>query len=305
MSKRPWRVWRFSDGKAGHDNQSRGLLVALQRLRPVEADDLSPLTRTRALAAWLLGRLPPVWLDLPDPDLILGAGHQTHLSLLAARKLRGGKTVVLMQPSLPLALFDLCLIPQHDAPPVRANVLATRGALNRIQPSPHLASDRGLLLIGGPSAHFGWDHLALYQQITAVVQADSMTRWTLTTSRRTPAGFLQGLPVSPDHSLKVVPVTATDRDWLPTQLAQAHQVWVTADSVSMIYEALTAGAAVGVFAIPPSRPNRLSRGIDQLAEQGWITPFERWRQTAPLTRPAGSFAEADRCACWIVKRWLD
>lgn len=305
MSKRPLRVWRFSDGKAGHDNQSRGLLEALRRLQPVEDYDLAPLSRASALAAWLPGRLPPVWRDLPDPDLILGAGHQTHLSLLAARKRRGGKTVVLMQPSLPLALFDLCLIPQHDTPPARANVLATRGALNRIQPSNHLAPDRGLLLIGGPSAHFGWDHLALYQQITAVLRANPTTRWTLTTSRRTPADFLQGLPISTDYPLEVAPVTATDWDWLPTQLAQAHQVWVTADSVSMIYEALTAGAAVGVFAIPPSHPNRLSRGIDQLAEQGWITPFERWRQTAPLTRPAGSFAEADRCACWIVEQWLD
>lgn len=304
MSKRPLSVWRFSDGKAGHDNQSHGLLEALRRLRSVENYDLCPLSRAEVLAAWLLGRFPPIWRDLPSPDLLLGAGHQTHLSLLAARRQRGGRIMVLMRPSLPLALFDLCLIPEHDAPPSRSNVLTTCGALNRIQPSNCLESDRGLLLIGGPSAHFGWDTLDLYRQIKAVLQENATMRWTLTTSRRTPADFLQGLPIFPEPHLEVVPVTATDRDWLPTQLAQAYQVWVTADSVSMVYESLTAGAVVGVFAVPLERPNRISRGIDRLAEQGWVTPFERWQQTMQLTRPPGSFAEADRCARWIVEQWF-
>ncbi|MEZ5574345.1 MAG: ELM1/GtrOC1 family putative glycosyltransferase [Candidatus Competibacteraceae bacterium] len=85
----------------------------------------------------------------------------------------GARAVVLMRPSLPLALFDLCLIPEHDTPPVRANVvLATRGALNRIQPSSNLESRQGLLLIGGPSAHFGWDDAGLRAQIAAVLAAD-------------------------------------------------------------------------------------------------------------------------------------
>lgn len=305
MNKRPLRVWRFSDGKAGHDNQSGGLLEALRRLRPVEHHDLGPSSTTTALAAWLLGRVPSVWRELPAPDLLLGAGHQTHLSLLAARKQRGGKAVVLMRPTLPLALFDLCLIPEHDAPPVRANVLTTRGALNRIQPSTVLESERGLLLIGGPSTHFGWDNTEIYQQITAVLQAHATMQWTLTTSRRTPADFLQGLPVVPDGRLAVVPATATNHHWLPAQLARAHQVWVTADSVSMVYEALTAGAAVGVFAVPLKRSNRISRGLDRLIAQGWLTPFARWRQTAQLTRPTGSFAEADRCAHWIITQWFD
>ena len=82
-------------------------------------------------------RLSSYW-TLPTPDLLLGAGHHTHLSLLAARRIRGGKVVVLMRPSLPPGLFDLCLIPEHDAPPARPNVLATRGALNRIQPAATL-----------------------------------------------------------------------------------------------------------------------------------------------------------------------
>lgn len=299
----PLVAWRFDDGKAGHANQSRGLLEALARLRPIEAITLQPLPVGVALAG-LLRKLPAAWRDLPAPDLLLGAGHRTHLSLLAARRRRGGRTVVLMRPSLPLGLFDLCLVPEHDSPPVRPNVLATRGALNRIQPSPALEPERGLLLIGGPSTHFGWDNTALRRQIAAIVTADPALRWTLTTSRRTPPDFLAGLAGDRIAGLTVIPVTETGPDWLPTQLARAGRAWVTADSVSMIYEALTAGAMVGLLDVPRKRSSRVSRGFEQLAADGWITPFAVWRQNRRLRRPPGIFNEAERCARWIIERWF-
>ena len=299
----PLVVWRFSDGKAGHDNQTWGLAEALTRLRPVETHTLNPLPPAAALRGWLLGRLS-AWSDLPAPDLLLGAGHRTHLSLLAARRSRGGKVVVLMRPSLPLGLFDLCLIPEHDAPPSHPNILATRGALNRIQPSATLDPRQGLLLIGGPSAHFGWDDAALRQAIAALVAADPAIHWTLTTSRRTPPSFLEGLSGMADARLTVVPVENTSPDWLPAQLARAGQAWVTADSVSMVYEGLTAGAAVGVLDVPRKHSSRISRGLDRLVADGWVTAFADWRPRRHVYRPPGVFNEAERCARWIVERWF-
>ncbi len=299
----PLVVWRFSDGKAGHDNQSRGLLEALSRLRPVEAITLDPLPVVVALTALLRGRPPGAWQQGPAPDLLLGAGHHTHLSLLGARRSRGGKAVVLMRPSLPLGLFDLCLIPAHDSPPARPNVVATRGAINRIQPSATLEPDQGLLLIGGPSAHFGWDDAGLHRQLAAILAADPDIRWTLTTSRRTPSNFPGSLQNNANERLTVVPVAQTGPDWLPAQLARAGQAWVTADSVSMIYEALTAGAAVGVLEMPRKRSSRISQGLEQLAADGWVTPFADWRRNPRLHRPPGLFNEAERCARWIVERW--
>lgn len=296
-------VWRFSDGKAGHDNQSRGLSEALNRLRSVEVVTLAPLSPLQALNGLALGRHPPDWSSLPAPDVLLGAGHRTHLSLLAARRLRGGRVVVLMRPSWPLALFGLCLIPEHDTPPVRANVLATRGALNRIQPSARLDDRQGLLLIGGPSTHFGWDAPSLYRQIAMVLAAATPLEWTLTTSRRTPPDFLEGLPRPAASRLTVVPVAQTGPDWLPAQLARAGQVWVTADSVSMVYEALTAGAAVGVLEMPQRQPNRIGRGVERLMAEGWVTAFAQWSPGQVLPRPPAGFNEAERCARWMVAQW--
>lgn len=297
----PLVVWRFSDGKAGHDNQSGGLTKALARLRSVEIVTPQLLPPVAALLA-LASSAPTAWRTLPAPDLLVGAGHGTHLSLLAARRRRGGRAVVLMQPSLPLGLFDLCLIPEHDSPPARPNVLATCGALNRIQPSDALESKQGLLLIGGSSAHFGWNDTGLCEQIAAVLATDPAMHWTLTTSRRTPADFLERL--SPSERMEVVPVEATGPDWLPAQLARAGQVWVSADSVSMVYEALTAGAAVGVLEVPHKRSSRISRGLDKLAGEGWITPFADWQRHPRLNRPTHTFNEAERCARWIAARWF-
>ena len=64
-----------------------------------------------------------------------------------------------------------------------------------------------------------------------------------------------------DMRLTVVPVAATGPDWLPAQLARAGQAWATADSVSMVYEALTAGAAVGILDVPRQRASRISRDV--------------------------------------------
>jgi mitochondrial fission protein ELM1 len=101
-----------------------------------------------------------------------------------------------------------------------------------------------------------------------------------------------------------MPVTETGPDWLPAQLAQTGQVWVTADSVSMIYEALTSGAAVGVLEIPRKRSSRISRGTEQLASEDWVTFFSDWSRERRLRRPPQTFNEAERCARWIIDRWF-
>ena len=93
-----------------------------------------------------------------------------------------------MRPSLPLALFDLCRSPgtmRHRSARTCWPRAGTEPYSTLLQPRP----PAGLLLIGGPSAHFGWDDAGLRAQIAAVLAVDPAMRWTLTTSRRTPASF--------------------------------------------------------------------------------------------------------------------
>lgn len=299
-SPRPLVVWVVSDGKPGHLNQSLGLAEALARAAPADIHVTPVLPTWRAALAWLLKRMPGK--TLPAPDLVIGAGHGTHLTLLAARRARGGRIVVLMKPSLPRRCFDLVIVPRHDGLAADARTLVTEGALNRLRPAAARDPQRGLMLIGGESPHFQWDGDAVQVQIKSVLARTPGVQWTLTTSRRTPAEFLAGLPAA--QNLTVVPHTATGPDWLPQQLAGCGTAWVTPDSASMVYEALTAGAAVGVFDLPVNPRSRVGRAIAELADAARVTRFVTWCAHGTLHPNTQPLAEADRCAAWILQ-WLN
>ena len=298
-------VWRFTDGKAGHENQSAGLLAALGDQVSVDQYHLQAASCRPPVTSFLTRRIP-FGQELPAPDLLVGAGHATHLPMLAARRARGGRIIVLMKPTLPNSLFDLCIIPAHDRPPVKDNILATRGVLNRVGNRADKDSSSGLILVGGPSAHVTWSSADVARQIKAVLDRTPEINWTLTTSRRTPADFVDSLAECRGRQLTVVPVEQTGPDWLPDKLATASRVWVTADSVSMVYEALTSGAAVGLLSVPYRRKDdRLQRGIGELSKERLVIGFEDWQQGGELRQPDVPFDEARRAANWILERWPD
>ena len=298
----PVVVWAFTDGKAGHENQTRGLLAALARHYPVDARWIHVPAYASVLSSLMTRRFLP-GVGLPPPDLLIGAGHRTHLPLLAARRAHGGRTVVLMKPSLPRAWFDLCVIPEHDGV-TGANVLTTRGALNPVEPGKKDAR-AGLILIGGPSRHHGWSANDILSQVETIVVGANNIRWTLTTSRRTPSSTSARLRALTFKNLIVVPVTETGPGWLAERLARAAQVWVTEDSVSMVYEALTANAATGVLDVPAKRESRIARGIAALRRDGLVTRFGDWQDGRKLVPPAAPFNEAARVAAWIGEKWLN
>ena len=340
----PLIVWIISDSKPGHVNQSLGLVEALARAIPTEIVTLPALPVWRAWLGLLLKtRLDPATFvvasdakqsrmpadaatsgspqpfgprddeinprsrnapdtPLPKPDLIIGAVHTTHPTLLAARRAHGGRAVVLMKPSLPRRCFDLCILPRHDGVAADVHTLVTDGALNRVRPATASDANRGLILIGGASPHFEWDSDAVQAQIKRILARTPDMQWTLTTSRRTPADFLALLPRHP--RLNIVPHTATSPDWLPEQLARCGTVWVTPDSASMVFEALTAGADVGVFDLPANPKSRVGRMIAQLADAQRITRFANWCANDKLQPNTHPLAEADRCAEWILE-WLE
>ncbi|TXS93968.1 hypothetical protein FV139_10115 [Parahaliea maris] len=286
-------IWCVSDGKAGHKSQLNGLLDALRQRQQCEVHwfdcNAKPLRQAAALDR--------------SPQLILCAGHSTHRCSLYLRWRYGGKLVVLMKPSLPRWLFDLCVVPRHDGLAGGKNVLLTRGPINDIQPSSRQREDRGLILIGGPSRHHGWDDGQILDQLQRLLDTRPGRHWTLTTSRRTPGSFLPALERLGLSGLEVVPAEQGDRDWLREQYATSGVIWATEDSASMVYEALTSGARVGVLAVPRQHTSRVSRGLDQLLEEGIATSLSGAMDSdpAPQTDQAAPLCEADRVAQYLVQ----
>ncbi|MCW8905831.1 MAG: mitochondrial fission ELM1 family protein [Sedimenticola sp.] len=332
-SDKPLVIWRLIDGKPGHENQSLGLCNALARIIDVERVDIPVGGRFRQFLDWLAGCFPRGEKQ-PPPDLIMGAGHRTHLALLAARRAFGGRAVVIMKPSLPRRLFDLCVAPEHDGVTGK-NVFLTRGVMNTISPrgcdapDAKLSAEKGpggeaapsgmeredtasethsasqtLILLGGNSSHCGWHDDAVLEQLEMVVREQPGERFVLGDSRRTPAGFMPKIAVLQLPNLLLVPWQQTGPGWVAEQLARSHVAWVSEDSVSMVYEAITSGAAVGLIGLERKGEGRVSRGLERLILEGSVTPFRQWRESGVLSRAPGVFDEATRCATWMVEEWL-
>jgi uncharacterized protein len=296
--KKPPTIWLIGDGKPGHENQSLGLAEAIARILPCDVHRISVAGKRGLLKR--IKAASRVGTTLPKPDLIIAAGHATHPSLFWLARKHRAKSVVFMKPSLPMTWFDLCFVPAHDFSNGHdgGNLVLTRGAPNRVIPGEGEKTGK-LILIGGPSKTHGWDGAALLDRLA---QATDRGGWVLSDSRRTPEGFLdavrRGLPGVTAFSHRDTPP-----GWVPDQLRQAKEVWVTEDSVSMIYEALTSGARVGLLPAPRlADGSRVLSGIDDLISEGFVTPFSRWQENHRITPPPETLREADRCAEIVLER---
>ena len=309
----PFIIWYITDNKPGHLNQLKGLSERLNyrfnRFDRSEKYDLCLeehwFSCTDSALNWLslLRKSAPV----NTPTVLIGAGHKTHLKLIAFARKMDAYSVVLMRPTLPLKLFDAAIIPAHDNPPDRNYILSTRGVLNRVQPKQPVScsnqTPHGLMLIGGESKHFVWDSPSIIEQIISILEQDPDLQWTLTNSRRTPADFIKRLESAAPANLSITDCNQCDTDWLPAQIERSSRVWVTPDSVSMVYEAITAGLPTGLFDLNASKQNRINSGIQHLIDDQMVTEFKHWQSNNLLKIPAQPLWESDRAAIWPLDRF--
>ncbi len=303
----------ISDEKQGHLSQTQGLAEALMR----QADARKPELTHRCVQWSVKGKgfFEKIFYkgeSLADAaelrfDLILCAGHSTHAAALSLARQHKCLCMVCMKPSLPLCFFDLALIPEHDLVKMRCRsgkrIFATKGALSNIDASQHRQGRYQLFLIGGASREFDWDSEELINQIEHITRYSTLPL-ILTTSRRTPSDFAhevhQACP-----SINVVPVEKTAPGWIREHLNEAQSVWVTQDSVSMVYEALSSGAPVGILDMPERERKHVSRvhqGLQQLIADGYVNSYADWAQTRVLKQEK-PLEEAKRAALAILDRF--
>ncbi len=296
-------VWQISDGKRGHLSQSSGLVEALSRCAPLAVYQVAAAPLLRSVVSCIT--CSTGWVrGLPAPQVVVGAGHATHTTMLALSRAYRARTVVLMRPSLPLSWFDYCLVPAHDDPPARANVIVTTGAVNPLQPGQDHDPGRGLILVGGPSRHYRLDAALLLSRIRQVLTRAPDRHWTLSNSPRTPAQLTRELIRLEADGVDVVLWDRCERDWLAHVLARSRDVWISEDSISMIYEALTAGCRVGLLPLPRKSASRLHRAIDQLLHGSFVCAYRDWLDGAMLAAPPRPLDEANRCARLLLDKGL-
>lgn len=288
-----------SDGKAGHRSQALGLYQAMQRQSKAEVTfqeiplDQLPLLNlcTACFARKIDGITQP-------PAFIVGVGSHTHLRVWLLGKIYPqAKTVILMKPSLPMGCFNYAVIPEHDGVAASDRVIVTKGALNPIVNQQRHIEKRILIALGGNSKRHQWNDQKVLQALEKIIINNPDAEIILTTSRRTPVAFLPLLSQQIyAGKIQIFPVEQTPQGWIFEQMQLAEAVWVTEDSISMIYEALTAGCKVGVIELDQLKQDRITRSIAALIQQNWISTECVIQQ---LSMPA-ALKEATRVATLLL-----
>lgn len=310
----PLSVVAYTDGRPGHEKQTRAVLAALEGMTPlrVKTCALAPASGWRRLVqgvkalAWQGGSSPG--FEPRRIDLIIGTGSTTHLPMIALKRHCRGRLVTCMSPDpLLRRWFDLCLVPRHDTPPVRENILPTFGPPCMKGSSSRHDPRRGLILAGGidPKSH-QWDPAAFMAQVSKLQVRMPDMHWTISSSPRTPADTVERLHrfAGDRRNVTFFRAEETPRGWIEAAYEVHSQVWVTADSVSMVYEALTAGCRVGILPVAWNRPqNKFQKGIDDLTDYGLVLAYDRWQEGDSWAATPKPLNEAERCASEILRRW--
>lgn len=272
MSERP-RVWLLLGQRRGDNGQLLALGEALGL--PFETRTLlykrsaRLRMKLRTLGIGHVRRDARQWLAPPWPDLVIGIGRRSvPVARWIQRQSIGATRIVrLGHPRAPSDWFDLVITtPQY---PVTAadNVVILPLAMNRFRDAPAPTADEQawlgalphphlLLSLGGTAPMWRLDLAALREAATVLARRASDEGGTLIVvgSPRTPA---DAWSVLRDAAPGAARVDAQVR--YPVLLADADAQFVTADSVSMISEAVMSGKPVGLIAVEPdARGRRLS-----------------------------------------------
>lgn len=284
------QIWRFTEGNRAHEKQTKALIEGLSLKVEVVVSEID-------CQKWrLFGSLPDL-SSLPKPDLLLGAGHATHWAMVRCKWRFGGHVAVIMKPSLPLCLFDSAIIPRHDQPANREKIFASQGMLNPAFES-QADMNKGVILLGGINKYFTWNEASIVQQINAITQANPQCQWQVSNSRRTPASFSYQAILA--DNVQWVDWQHEGPEWLPQQLSSAGVIWVSCDSMSMIYEALNSKAQVGILELPLlKKANKMSFELKRLVEQKLLMNHANRESSLQMRLPLN---EHYRAAEWLLKR---
>ena len=302
-------IWRFIDGKIGHEKQSAALIFELEKLISLKVYEFQASTFSLIKSLFFKLGQQKQYNEVLKPDIIIGVGHSTHVPIFLAKLRFGGKSVVIMKPSLPYSLFDLCLVPVHDKPPNKNNIVPIIGSLNKISESTSIPKEAGLctFLIGGPSIHYKWSSTDVLEQIENLIYSEKYqkVRFVLTTSRRTPSDFIKDLKQRALRNIEVFDFSETHKGWIENILQKSAFTMVTPDSISMIYEALSAKCMIGLLKLEPfdTSKSRVVKNIDYLIQEGYISETIYLNEVLP---PKNTFPnQAVICAKEIISKFFN
>ena len=297
------KILILTDGKAGHENQSKAFARALGcDFELVEVHFKSKFHKALSYIFDRLGlrtlRLLNGAAESASPfSAVVGTGSGTFYAAKAmARKLGVKCGVVLYPRGYDVASFDCVLAPAFDRPAKAPNVIEIPANLVANDESfyskgveafkAHYAqsnnqtikqSDNAIaVIVGGPNKCSTMTPAWMKAQLDAIFQSDNQTirqssnsQFWVTTSRRTPPEVEAVVDSYPwDYKL----LYSKDHfNPIPAFVKLAKRLYVTAESTGMLSEACTFGTAevVALDNLNPG-PHKFRRFVEDLRQGGYV-----------------------------------
>ena len=133
-------------------------------------------------------------------------------------------------------------------------------------------------------------------QLQLIVSRQPHIHWTITDSPRTPDSTLGRISEQGWANMDIIPFKDCGTATLQNLYARAGNIWVSTDSISMVYESLASGARVGLLEVPQRQESRVSLAMKSL--------IEAWRSTNTMLTPKYTMNEAARCAGILLQRGI-
>ena len=284
----------LTDGKAGHENQSRAFARALGaefRLVPVRFRSpfrkaLSYLLDAIGIRSLSLVEFPeaPGIPEITGPVAVIGTGSGTFYAAKAlARRIPGAKCGVVLYPrGYRLSSFDCVLAPSFDCPAKRRNVVEIpanlvandaefyEGGVAAFRECYDGPVDRLVgVIVGGPNKCSTMTSAWMKARLDEIFAENPGAQLCVTTSRRTPAG-VEAVVDSYPWAYKLI--YSRDRfNPIPAFVRLARRLYVTAESTGMLSEACTFGTAevVALDNLNPG-PHKFRRFVGNLRRDGYV-----------------------------------
>ena len=296
----------LTDGKAGHENQSKAFARALG-LEPVlvPVKFKSPFAKT---LSYLLDHLGirtlslfehiDVLHDLHGSKIVIGTGSGTFYAAKAlARSVPGAKCGVVLYPrGYALSSFDCILAPAFDEPAKLANVVEIPANLVANDDAFYAngvtafrerysgATDNLVgVIVGGPNKCSSMSADWMKARLDEIFAANAGAKLCVTTTRRTPSD-VEAVVDSYPWAYKLI-YSKDHFNPIPAFVKLAKRLYVTAESTGMLSEACTFGSAevIALDNLKPG-PHKFRRFVDNLRAAGYVDGSRKIDLSAEFAR---------------------
>lgn len=279
-------MWALLGARAGDNDQvlalaeAIGLPFAVKELEYNRLHALGPRFLGRSLASLTAASRSAI-LDEAPPDLTISTGHRSVPVVRALRRRSEGRlrSIHVGFPRVSPGHFDLVIATPQYPISDHANLLRIPYALTRAateHASPESFKDfpapRRLLIVGGPTLFWDLDEAALLRTLKHMLEEASAGGSVLvTTSPRTPLSTAEKVASLLDASAApTVLARPRQQPSYASLLAAADSIRVSAESVSMISDAIWTGKPLAIIPVSKSRAGRLAFALND-----WLRPGSR------------------------------